>query len=182
MTSRTVARRYAKGLLEATSMVAPGQERALLDQLNSLVETIQGHDALQLLVADPTIASTEKQAILGKIGEQLQGSDVFLRFIDIVAEKERLDHLALIARVYAELVDKHLGIVNAEVTTPVPLNPGQAAELEKSLRETTGADVRISRKTDPELLGGVVTRIGDVVYDGSLRGHLTRIRERLEQS
>ena len=64
----------------------------------------------------------------------------------------------------------------------MPLNPEQAAELEKSLREATGAEVRISKKTDPELLGGVVTRIGDVVYDGSLRGHLARIRERLEHS
>lgn len=182
MASRTIARRYAKGLLEAAAMVATGQERELLDQLNSVVEAIQGHSALRMLVVNPAIATTEKRAILGKISEKLQVSDVMLRFIDIVAEKERLDHLALIARVYADLVDEHLGVVNAEITTPTPLNPGQVAALENSLRETTGGDVRITRKTDPELLGGVITRIGDVVYDGSLRGHLARIRERLEQS
>jgi len=182
MASRNVARRYAKGLLEAATTAAPGQEQALRDQLAGVVEAIQGHDTLGALLVNPAIASTDKQAILGKIGERLEVSNVLSRFIHVVAEKQRLDHLALIARVYAELVDHHLGIVNAEVTTPVPLNPGQTAELEQSLREATGGEVRISRKTDPELLGGVVTRIGDVVYDGSLRGHLARIRERLEHS
>ena len=182
MASRTVAHRYAKGLLEAVSTEASGQEQALLDQLNATVEVVQGHDGLHALVVNPAIASTDKKVIFGKIGEILQASELLARFLDVLAEKERLDHLALIALVYAELVDDHLGIVDAEVTTPVPLNTGQAAELEKSLREATGAEVRISKKTDPELLGGVVTRIGDVVYDGSLRGHLARIRERLEHS
>ena len=182
MASRTVARRYAKGLLEAASTAAPGQEQTLLDQLNAVVEIVQGHDALKSLMVSSAIALTEKKAILSKIGKTLQAGELLARFLDVLAEKERLDHLSLIARVYAELVDDHLGIINAEVTTPVPLNPEQEAELEKSLREATGAEVRISKKTDPELLGGVVTRIGDVVYDGSLRGHLARIRERLEHS
>jgi len=98
------------------------------------------------------------------------------------AEKERLDHLSLISDVYAELVDEKSGVVNAEITTAAPLDPGQVAQLEKSLHEATGGEVRISRKTDPQLLGGVVTQIGDVVYDGSLQGQLARIRELLEST
>ena len=101
-------------------------------------------------------------------------------FVDVVADKERLDHLSLMSEAYGKLLDERLGIISAEVTTSTPLNPGQVAELENSLRQATGAEVRIARRTDPEILGGVVTRIGDVVYDGSLRGHLERIRQRLE--
>lgn len=104
------------------------------------------------------------------------------RFVDVLAEKERLDHLSLISDVYAELVDEKSGVVNAEITTAAPLDPGQVAQLEKSLHEATGGEVRISRKTDPQLLGGVVTQIGDVVYDGSLQGQLARIRELLEST
>ena len=96
--------------------------------------------------------------------------------------KERLDHLSLIAEVYGDLVDEHFGVVTAQITTATPMNPGQIAELEASLRQSTGGEVRISRNTDPQLLGGVVTRIGDVVYDGSVKGHLARIRERLEST
>lgn len=180
MLSHTVAHRYAKGLLDAVASVAPGHEQAVKEQLDALVEAVEGHDALQLLVVNPAISAQQKKAILSKISETLGVSDLVVRFVDVVADKERLDHLALMAEAYGKLLDEHLGIVSAEVTTSTPLNPGQTAELENSLRRATGAEVRIARRTDPELLGGVVTRIGDVVYDGSLRGHLERIRQRLE--
>ena len=180
MTSRTVARRYAKGLLGAVKTVAPGQEEAIRDQVAAIVEAVRGHAALQLLVINPTIAAPRKTAILAEIGAKLGVAEVVTRFLAVVADKERLDHLELISAVFAELVDEHLGIVTANVTTPAPLNPGQKVELEKSLREATGAEVRLSVDTDETMLGGIVTRIGDLVYDGSLRGHLSRIRERLE--
>jgi F-type H+-transporting ATPase subunit delta len=182
MLSRTVARRYAKGLLDAIASVAPGRESAVQEQLRNLVETIESHPALRLVIANPAIPGQQKAAILGKIGENTGVDGILIRFLDVVADKERLDHLSLIAKVYGELVDQHLGIVTAKITTARPLNPGQIAELEASLREATGATVRLERDTDPGLVGGVVTRIGDVIYDGSIRGHLARIRERLESS
>lgn len=182
MLSHTVARRYAKGLIEAVAEVAPGREREIGDQLGALVEAINEHDALKLLIVNPAIPSAQKTAILGKISELIGVHDVTRRFVDLLAEKQRLDHLSLIAKVYGDLVDEHLGVVTAQITTSVPLNPGQVAELVASLSQATGGEVRLSRHTDPELLGGVVTRIGDTVYDGSVRGHLERIRERLSSS
>jgi len=182
MLSRTVARRYAKALLDAIIAAAPGRESAVQEQLQDLVQAIESHPALRLVVANPAIPGQQKAAILGKIGETIELDGILIRFVDVVADKERLDHLSLIAKVYGELVDQHLGIVTAKITTARPLNPGQIAELEASLREATGATVRLERSTDAELVGGVVTRIGDVIYDGSIRGHLTRIRERLESS
>lgn len=182
MLSHTVARRYAKGLLQAVVAVAPGSETKVKDQLDELIETIEGHDGLKLLVRNPAIDAQQKQAILGKITETLAFDGTTRRFVDLLAEKKRLDHLSLIVDVYGELVDEHFGVVTAEITTATPMNPGQIAELEASLREALGGEVRISRNTDPRLLGGMVTRIGDVVYDGSIQGHLARIRERLEST
>ncbi len=182
MLSQTVARRYAKGLLDAVAEAAPGSEQAVGKELSALVETIEGHQGLKLLVVNPVIPTPEKTAILGKISELLELSEPMRRFIDVLGEKQRLDHLSLIDSVYAGLIDEYLGVVTAEITTATPLNPGQVAQLESSLREATGGDVRITRHTDPKLLGGVITRIGDVVYDGSVKGHLERIRERLESS
>lgn len=182
MLSHTVARRYAKGLIAAVAELAPGTERAVAEELGSLVETIDGHEGLKRLLVSPAIRAPHKTAILGKISELLAASTVVRRFIDLVAEKHRLDHLALISEVYGDLVDEHLGVVTAEITTSVPLNPGQLAQLEASLRDATGGEVRLERRTDPSMLGGVITRIGDVVYDGSVKGHLERIRERLESS
>ena len=182
MLSHTVARRYAKGLLEAAGDMAPGSERTISEELSTLVETIKGHDALTLLVVNPAISVPQKQVILGKISETIGLGQTLRRFIDVLAEKQRLDHLALISSVYAGLVDEHLGVITAEITTATPMNPGQAAQLESSLREATGGEVRITRHADAKLVGGVITRIGDVVYDGSVKGHLERIRARLESS
>lgn len=182
MLSQTVARRYAKGLLDAVAEIAPGSEQTVGKELSALVDTINGHQGLKLLVVNPAIPTPQKNAILGTISETLHLSEPLRRFIDLLAEKQRLDHLSLIDSVYAGLIDEHLGVVTAEITTATPLNPGQIAQLESSLREATGGDVRITRHTDARLLGGVITRIGDVVYDGSVKGHLERIRERLESS
>ena len=182
MLSHTVARRYAKGLFEAVAAIAPGSENKVKDQLGALVATIEGHAGLKLLIRNPAIDEQQKKAILGKITETIGLDETARRFVDVLAEKMRLDHLSLIAEAYGELVDEHSGVVTAHITTATPLNPGQIAELEASLREATGGEVRISRNTDARLLGGVVTRIGDVVYDGSLQGHLARIRERLDST
>ena len=182
MLSHTVARRYAKGLLEAVAVMAPGSESSTREQLRAVSDAVDGHPGLKLLVMNPAVAPRDKRAILGKISETIGAGEVTKRFVDVLADKERLDHLSLIADVFGELVDEHLGIVSATITTSVPLNPGQVAALESSLREATGHEVRITRNTDEGLLGGVVTRVGDVVYDGSLRGHLERIRARLESS
>jgi F-type H+-transporting ATPase subunit delta len=182
MLSQTVARRYAKGLFDAVAEGAPGNEQNVGKELSALVETIEGHPGLKSLVANPAISTQQKSVILGKISQTLELSETVQRFIDVLAEKQRLDHLSLIDSVYAGLIDEHLGVVTAEITTATPLNPGQVAQLESSLREATGGEVRITRHTDPKLVGGVITRIGDVVYDGSVKGHLERIRERLESS
>ena len=183
MLSYTVARRYAKGLLEAVAVIAPGSETKTKDQLDAVVEAIEGHDGLKLLIMmNPAIGVQDKQAILGKIMDTIGLDAAARRFVDVLAEKERLDHLSLIVEVYGELVDQNSGVVNAEITTAAPLNSAQIAHLEAALREATGGEVRISQSTDPQVLGGVVTRIGDVVYDGSLQGHLARIRERLEST
>ena len=182
MLSPTVARRYAKGLFDAVGDMAPGSERSVGEELSALVETIDGHSGLALLVVNPSIPAAQKTAILGRISETLGLSEPMRRFIVVLAEKQRLDHLSMIGSVYADLIDQHLGVVTAEITTATPMNPGQVAQLESSLREATGGEVRITRRTDPTLVGGVITRIGDVVYDGSVKGHLERIRERLESS
>ena len=132
MLSHAIARRYAKGLLEAVAVIASGHETKIKEDLASLVQAIDGHDGLKLLIMmNPAVSVQQKQAILGKIMETMELHATARRFVDVLAEKERLDHLALISDVYGELVDEKAGVVNAEITTAAPLDSGQVAQLEK---------------------------------------------------
>ena len=183
MLSRNVARRYAKGLLDAA--VDAGEdadEQQLSEQLSSLSLVVGSHDGLQLVLINPAIGWERKAGILAEIAERLRLHDLLRSFLRLLAEKERLDHLHLIAEVFSQLVDEHRGVVTAEVATPLELDSPQAAAVKQRLANALGCDVRLKTKTEPELLGGLVTRIGDVVYDGSLRSHLTRIRRQLSSA
>lgn len=179
MTNRTVARRYAKGLLAATLDVAPDALRGVADDLDGLASAIRGHDGLRLLVVNPAVESEEKLAVLLQIAERMQLHPVVGRFLGVAAEKQRLDHLGLIAELFRQQVDEHEGVLTAEVVTPMELEAGEVEEIRARLSEATGRPVRVTARADEDVLGGMITRIGDVVYDGSLRRHLTRIREEL---
>ena len=98
MLSHGIARRYAKGLLEAVAVIATGREANINEDLASLVEAIDGHDGLKLLVMmNPAVSVQHKQAILGKIMEAIGLDPTSRRFVDVLAEKQRLDHLSLIS-------------------------------------------------------------------------------------
>ena len=76
---------------------------------------------------------------------------------------------------------EHMKVVQAEVTTAIPLPPDQAAQLQQRLGTTIGRTVTLTTKVDPALIGGMVTRIGGTVYDGSVASQLTTLRQRLTE-
>jgi F-type H+-transporting ATPase subunit delta len=180
MVSRNVARRYAQGLLDAAIDARESADaEQLREQLSGISRVVESHDGLQLVLINPAIGWENKANILSEIADQLRLHRLLRSFLSLLAEKERLDHLHLIAEVFAAMVDEHRGVVTAEIATPYELEDPQAAAVKDRLSAALGRDVRLKTRTEPDLLGGLVTRIGDVVYDGSLRSHLSRIRRRL---
>jgi F-type H+-transporting ATPase subunit delta len=180
MVSRNVARRYAKGLLDAAIDAGESADaQQLSEQLASLSRVVESHDGLRLVLINPAVGWERKASILAEIAARLDLHSLLRSFLRLLAEKERLDHLHLIADVFTSMVDEHRGVVTAEIATPMELDAPQAAAMKDRLSAAIGRDVRLKTKTEPDLLGGLVTRIGDVVYDGSLRSHLSRIRRRL---
>jgi F-type H+-transporting ATPase subunit delta len=93
----------------------------------------------------------------------------------------RLHHLEAIYRQFQREINERRGMVLAEITTAAPVNRTEQDALGNRLREMTGKQVQLQFKTDPALIGGVVTRIGSVVYDGSIRTQLQTVKQRLKQ-
>ena len=179
MTRSAVANRYAKGLLQAALAEPSIPLDTIAGDLERMAETIEQFSSLQLLVLNPAIDPTKTVAVLDEVGTKLQLADITRRFVALVAEKKRLAELPAMARAFRERVDAHEGIVNAEVTTPAPLAEADVESLRQKLAAATGRKVRLQTRVDPGLLGGLVTRIGDVLYDGSLRHQLAHLRNRM---
>jgi F-type H+-transporting ATPase subunit delta len=101
------------------------------------------------------------------------------KLIVILAEKDRLTLLPGIARTYVDRVMDHLKIVRGEVTTAIPLAPEALRGLEQGLAKATGRKVVLEARVDPAIIGGVVTRLGSTVYDGSVTTQLLKMKQSL---
>jgi F-type H+-transporting ATPase subunit delta len=101
------------------------------------------------------------------------------KLLVLLADRDRLGLLPDLLDVYRERLMDYRQVVRAEVTTAVPLSQDRAAQLEQRLAELTGRRVTMTAKVDPSLIGGIVTRIGSTVYDGSVATHLETMKQRL---
>ena len=117
--------------------------------------------------------------------KQSRGDDLttpVTRLLVLLAQDRKLSYLPDLAAAFRERLLAHQNIVRAEVTSAAPLSPEKTKALEDSLSKVTGKKVELSVSIDPELLGGVVAKIGSTVYDGSVKTQLQRMRQDLVKS
>jgi F-type H+-transporting ATPase subunit delta len=177
MSNRSLARRYAQALFLSS------QEKNLLDEveaeLKMVVESIRGSEDLSKIIDRELIPAEEKKALMVKVFSGKISSQT-MNFIKLVLDKKREKHLQEILSEFTALADTARNMLEAEVTTAAELSPQQQELLIKGLSSHTGKEVRLKINVDPSLLGGVMIKIGDKVYDGSARQQLQSLRERLE--
>jgi F-type H+-transporting ATPase subunit delta len=172
--SNPVARRYALALYQEAE--AQGAVDRIDDDVQALRETLDGSRELVALFESPVVARERKEAVVRRLFDGKLG-DLTLRFVGLLFEKEREDLLPAVVRAYGALRDDRLGLVEAHVRTARPLGYEEAQELEQALARRTGKQVRLRMEVDPALLGGLVVRIGDRVFDRSVRHQLKTLRE-----
>lgn len=177
MSVQTVARRYASAL----SDVVLERGEALEVQKEMLVweQMLQSSPNLQEVFRNPTIALDKKRAVLNKLIERARPTPTTTNFLKVLLQNQRLTELGEINRKFAEMLDVRAGTVAATVTTARAVPEDAQRQLQTKLLALTGKKVRINFATDPDLIGGLVTRIGSTVYDGSVRNHLQLIKEKM---
>lgn len=178
MTNRTVAARYARALFDVSVKDRdPQQVDAELARFSDLVD---GHETLRRLLLSPALPTARKRAIVAellvRLGEVLSPVS---KLVMLLAERDRFGLLPDILRSYRARLRDHLGVVQAQVTTAKPLTPERTAAIKQRLADASGCKVSLTTDVEPELLGGVVARVGTTVYDASVVRHLERIRETL---
>jgi F-type H+-transporting ATPase subunit delta len=179
MSMRSSAARYARALLDV-AIKESDPERAG-QELAAFVDVVQRHPDLQRALANPVVSADDKRAVVQQVLDRLQPSTPAGKLILLLASRGRLVLLPDLLEVYRERLMEHRNVLRAEVTTAVALSPERASQLQRRLAAATGRVVTMTTKVDESIIGGVVTRIGSTVYDGSMATRLAKVRDRLEQ-
>jgi F-type H+-transporting ATPase subunit delta len=174
----SVARRYAAALFDVARK--SGAEERVGEQLTDFAGLVAGHADLQGAILNPGIPVTAKKTLIAALIEASGGMTAELkRTLLLLAERDRLGALPEVASYYRDRLMAQQKITAAEVTTAVPLSPEHRATLTAALRKAAGGEVTVTERVDPSIVGGVVARVGSVVYDGSVQHQLDRLRETL---
>ena len=177
MSSQTVARRYASALADVT--LQRGEAREVQQELVAWADMMHAHARLSEVFANPTIALDQKRGVLKRLIEIGRPRQTTVNFLRLLLQNQRLPELDQINSRFAAVLDDRAGMIAAQVTTARPVAPETQQTLQTTLRKMTGKSVRIEFDTDPEMIGGLVTRIGSTIYDGSVRNQLEQIKEKM---
>lgn len=178
MTSESLARRYAAALADV--VVKRNEARETQEELSGWESMINQNPELHEVFSNPTIPYDQKRKVLQALITRTKVRPLAANFLSVLLQNGRLADLQSVNRRFSEELDKRSGIVSAHITTARPVTDDARQSLQNRLTEMTGRRVRLDFTTDEELIGGVVTRIGSTVFDGSVRGQLQQIKEQLK--
>jgi F-type H+-transporting ATPase subunit delta len=180
MSARTSATRYAKALLDVA--VKESDPAQIERDLASIVRAIVEHPELQRVITSPRTPPSARAGIINALSERAQLHRPVARLLTMLADRGRLELLPELLSVYRERLLAHSNIVQGSVTSATPLPSETLRALEASLSGATGKRVQLDASVDPSIIGGVITRIGSTVYDGSIRTQLARMRQQLVEN
>jgi F-type H+-transporting ATPase subunit delta len=174
-----IARRYAEALADVA--IAHNQVEQIDNEVRTFADMIRASRELYDLFASPIISQTDKARVLDVLIARTQPGPMTANLLRTMLNHYRLHHLDVIYEQFRREMNERKGIVLAEVTTAQPVGPAERERLSRELTAMTGKQVQFEFKSDPALIGGVVTRIGSVVYDGSIHTQLQEIKHRLKE-
>jgi F-type H+-transporting ATPase subunit delta len=170
-----VARRYAQALLELA--VAEDKLDAIVDEVATAAAAWEASPDFRNAIENPLVAHAAKKAVIGEMADRIGASTTTRNTLLLLVDRRRMKALPYVARTLRELADSRKGVLRAEVTTAAPLSDEYYAKLQAKLEKMTGKQVVIDRRIDAALIGGVVARIGDRIFDGSLHTRLQSLRD-----
>ena len=148
-------------------------------QMQDFSATLDDSKELREVMADPSIPSEQKLAVLDALAERIGMMREVRNFFAVIIDHQRLSDLHEILKCYAEVADSGQGVAEAEVVSAHALNEDDRRELEQQVARLAGSRVRVAYTQDVSLLGGAVVKIGSTVYDGSLRAQLEQMKQAL---
>jgi F-type H+-transporting ATPase subunit delta len=177
MVTGSLSRRYARAVFEL------GKEHKNVDKLGadlrSIAKAMKESAELSSVLTNPALRRSERRRVIEAVLDKLGVDKLTKNLVAILLEGERLSSLPAISRELDAMIEATAGRVSAEVVSAKWLEPAQLSQLTVALEKLSGKKVSVSNREDPNLLGGIVAKVGDTVYDGSLRTALRNLRDEL---
>lgn len=172
-----MARRYASALADV--IIERGEASLVQAELAAWGKMFAENSSLLEAFSNPTVAYEQKGNVLGDLITRTKVRPTTANFLRTLLKNQRLAELPQVNAKLAEVLDERAGLVSAEIVSARPVSDSAKAMLEEKVSRLTGKKARLSFTTDASLLGGIVTRIGSTIYDGSVSNQLKRLREEL---
>jgi F-type H+-transporting ATPase subunit delta len=174
---KSASLQYANALADIA--VAQGAAAPVVQQFGDFSAAYRASPELRNALSSPAVSKEEKHGIVEKIAARLGISKIVRNFLFIVIDHRRTLLLPEMFETFQNVLRERQGFSEAEIVSAVTLNDAQKKDMTKTLEGVTGKKIEAKFSLDPKLLGGALVRIGDTIYDGSLRNRLDRLRERL---
>jgi len=174
-----IARRYAKALLLIGK--EDGKAETYREELAGFVALVKKEQNLERAIVNPLYDGEGRRKVLAAVIEKLGMSQVMNSFLMLLFDKGRISFLPYINEFYQKLADELKGIARASLVSATKLPDNTIEKIKEALSKKTGKEVVLEVEQDPELIGGIVTRIGDLILDGSIRTQLVTMRESLKR-
>lgn len=173
-----VAQVYARALFEVA------KERDVLDtvreQLTQFVDALRADRQLEIFFFSPYFSTAEKKEGLSRMVEGAEPT--FMNFLETLVERQRMPEVFGVRAVYEELWDAENKLLPVEVTSAVPLDEGTVRSIGEQIASGTGNQVQLTTVVDPDVLGGIQVRVGNVILDASIRSRLDKLRKEVARA
>ena len=180
MRQTILARRYAKALFSL------GKEKDSLEDYNealaAIAELYEESPEVGESLTNPLYPLEARQKIMAKIAELVKADKILATFLNLVVEKHRSGALPDIAHEMQVMVDKDQNISHGEVISAIELDSSLQEKIQATLEKITGNKVMLEAKVDPSIIGGIIAKVGDLVFDGSIKTQLNGLKESIKRS
>jgi F-type H+-transporting ATPase subunit delta len=172
-----LAQVYARSLFQVAR--EHGRLDELREQLAQLADALNEHRELAVFFFSPYFSTTEKQEALGRV---LEGADpLFLNFLRLLIENHRMPVIFRIRHEYERLWGEENRTLPVEITSAIELDEATTASVGRKIGERTGRKVALAARVDPDILGGIIIRVGNSILDASIRNRLEQLRRHVAQ-
>ena len=180
MRQKILAKRYAKALFAVSQ--EEGKSEAFRETLNALGEFLVNYPEAMDALTNLLYPMELREKVMASLIKELQADQYMANFLNLVLQKKRADILPEIAAEFQVLVDADQNISRGKVISATQLSGELQAKVQATLENITGKKVILTSEIDPEIIGGIVAKVGDLVMDGSIKTQLAGLNESIKGS